>query len=85
MDAHYRPPAGASTCEYCTAELTGRISQPGNGPFGQPSACGTAREVGTFAHRLPDMQGVPPGWSEVPDNPQKLIGHRLANAGGEGR
>ncbi|RKZ35067.1 MAG: periplasmic nitrate reductase subunit alpha, partial [Gammaproteobacteria bacterium] len=31
-------------------------SQPGNGPFsltGQPSACGTAREVGTFAHRLP--------------------------------
>ena len=36
--------------------LTGKISQPGNGPFsltGQPSACGTAREVGTFAHRLP--------------------------------
>jgi nitrate reductase NapA len=36
--------------------LTGKISQPGQGPFsltGQPSACGTAREVGTFAHRLP--------------------------------
>jgi nitrate reductase (cytochrome) len=36
--------------------LVGKISQPGNGPFsltGQPSACGTAREVGTFAHRLP--------------------------------
>lgn len=36
--------------------LTGKISQPGNGPFsltGQPSACGTAREVGTFVHRLP--------------------------------
>jgi nitrate reductase (cytochrome) len=36
--------------------LTGKIAQPGNGPFsltGQPSACGTAREVGTFAHRLP--------------------------------
>jgi len=36
--------------------LTGKISQPGNGPFsltGQPSACGTAREVGTFSHRLP--------------------------------
>lgn len=36
--------------------LTGKISQPGNSPFsltGQPSACGTAREVGTFAHRLP--------------------------------
>ncbi|MFC3337026.1 nitrate reductase catalytic subunit NapA [Paracandidimonas soli] len=36
--------------------LTGKISIPGCGPFsltGQPSACGTAREVGTFAHRLP--------------------------------
>jgi len=36
--------------------LTGKISSPGNGPFsltGQPSACGTAREVGTFSHRLP--------------------------------
>ena len=36
--------------------LTGKIAEPGNGPFsltGQPSACGTAREVGTFAHRLP--------------------------------
>jgi len=36
--------------------LMGKISEPGNGPFsltGQPSACGTAREVGTFSHRLP--------------------------------
>ncbi|GAB2180451.1 nitrate reductase catalytic subunit NapA [Denitratisoma sp. agr-D3] len=36
--------------------LVGKISEPGSGPFsltGQPSACGTAREVGTFAHRLP--------------------------------
>ena len=36
--------------------LTGKISKPGCGPFsltGQPSACGTAREVGTFSHRLP--------------------------------
>ena len=44
--------------------LTGKISKPGNGPFsltGQPSACGTAREVGTFAHRLPaDMQVTNP-------------------------
>ena len=40
--------------------LTGKIAEPGNSPFsltGQPSACGTAREVGTFSHRLPaDMQ-----------------------------
>ncbi len=36
--------------------LTGKIATPGNSPFsltGQPSACGTAREVGTFTHRLP--------------------------------
>lgn len=36
--------------------MTGKISRPGNNPFsltGQPSACGTAREVGTLANRLP--------------------------------
>jgi nitrate reductase NapA len=49
--------------------LTGKISQPGNGPFsltGQPSACGTAREVGTFAHRLPaDMVVTNPQHREI--------------------
>lgn len=44
--------------------LTGKISTPGSGPFsltGQPSACGTAREVGTFSHRLPaDMMVANP-------------------------
>jgi nitrate reductase NapA len=36
--------------------LAGKIATPGNSPFsltGQPSACGTAREVGVFSHRLP--------------------------------
>ena len=36
--------------------LTGKISQPGNSPFsltGQPSACGTVREVGVATNRLP--------------------------------
>ena len=36
--------------------ITGKISRPGANPFsltGQPSACGTVREVGTLAHRLP--------------------------------
>ncbi|MGS0675046.1 nitrate reductase catalytic subunit NapA [Shewanella sp. 125m-1] len=36
--------------------LVGKISTPGNSPFsltGQPSACGTSREVGTFCNRLP--------------------------------
>jgi nitrate reductase NapA len=41
---------------YMNHLMTGRMSKPGDGAFsltGQPSACGTAREVGTFAHRLP--------------------------------
>ncbi len=36
--------------------LTGKICEPGNQPYsltGQPSACGTCREAGTFTHRLP--------------------------------
>jgi nitrate reductase NapA len=46
----------ANNLMYNVHLLTGKISEPGNGPFsltGQPSACGTAREVGTFSHRLP--------------------------------
>ncbi len=41
---------------YMNHLLVGKQSMPGNGAFsltGQPSACGTAREVGTFSHRLP--------------------------------
>ena len=41
---------------YMVHLLTGKQARPGSGAFsltGQPSACGTAREVGTFAHRLP--------------------------------
>ncbi len=36
--------------------VTGKICKPGSNPFsmtGQPSACGTAREVGTLCNRLP--------------------------------
>ncbi len=56
--------------------LVGKISEPGNGPFsltGQPSACGTAREVGTFAHRLPaDMVVVNPKHREATEKIWKL-------------
>jgi nitrate reductase NapA len=41
---------------YMVHLLTGKQAKPGSGAFsltGQPSACGTAREVGTFCHRLP--------------------------------
>ncbi|MCL4136016.1 UNVERIFIED_CONTAM: hypothetical protein GTU68_002575 [Idotea baltica] len=56
--------------------LTGKISQPGNGPFsltGQPSACGTAREVGTFSNRLPaDMAVTNPKHRKVAETIWKL-------------
>lgn len=56
--------------------LTGKISQPGSGPFsltGQPSACGTAREVGTFAHRLPaDMVVTEPKHRAIAEKIWKL-------------
>jgi nitrate reductase NapA len=65
--------------------ITGKISQPGNNPFsltGQPSACGTVREVGTLSNRLPadsvvtnpehrakaeKIWGLPPG--TIPEKP----------------
>jgi len=56
--------------------LVGKISEPGNSPFsltGQPSACGTAREVGTFAHRLPaDMVVMNPKHREFAEKAWKL-------------
>ncbi|MDJ0762695.1 MAG: molybdopterin-dependent oxidoreductase [Myxococcota bacterium] len=41
---------------YAIHLLSGKIGHPGSTPFsltGQPSACGTCREVGTLAHALP--------------------------------
>jgi nitrate reductase (cytochrome) len=56
--------------------LTGKISTPGNSPFsltGQPSACGTAREVGTFSHRLPaDMVVKNPEHRKIAEKIWKL-------------
>ncbi|MND46651.1 Periplasmic nitrate reductase precursor [compost metagenome] len=56
--------------------LTGKISEAGNSPFsltGQPSACGTAREVGTFSHRLPaDLLVANPKHRETAEKIWKL-------------
>ena len=56
--------------------LTGKISTPGNSPFsltGQPSACGTAREVGTFSHRLPaDMVVTNPKHRKISEDIWKI-------------
>ncbi len=46
---------------YAVHLLSGQIGRPGATPFsltGQPSACGTAREVGTLAHALPSDMSV---------------------------
>ncbi len=66
--------------------LVGKISEPGNSPFsltGQPSACGTAREVGTFAHRLPaDMVVTNPAHRALSEKLWKLPAGLLpANVG----
>ncbi len=61
---------------YMNHLLTGRQSKPGDGAFsltGQPSACGTAREVGTFAHRLPaDMVVMNPKHRAISEKIWKL-------------
>lgn len=52
--------------------LTGKIAEKGNQPFsltGQPSACGTCRETGTFTHRLPaDMVVTNPEHRQIAEN-----------------
>jgi len=61
---------------YMVHFLLGKQALPGSGAFsltGQPSACGTAREVGTFAHRLPaDMLVKVPKHREVSEKLWKL-------------
>jgi nitrate reductase NapA len=61
---------------YMVHLLLGKMAQPGNSPFsltGQPSACGTAREVGTFAHRLPsDMVVANPKHRKISEKFWKL-------------
>jgi nitrate reductase (cytochrome) len=70
--------------------LTGKISTPGNSPFsltGQPSACGTVREVGTLTHKLPhgvvmnekDRQMAADIWKVPVENiPSKPTNHTVA-------
>ncbi len=55
MNQHHRG-SWVNEQAYMAHLLVGKQAKPGSGAFsltGQPSACGTAREVGTFAHRLP--------------------------------
>ncbi len=55
MNQHTRG-TWVNTLSYNVHFLLNKQAKPGNGAYsltGQPSACGTAREVGTFTHRLP--------------------------------
>ncbi|MGE4457488.1 MAG: nitrate reductase catalytic subunit NapA [Arcobacteraceae bacterium] len=55
MNQHTRG-TWCNTLSYNVHFLLNKQAHPGSGAFsltGQPSACGTAREVGTFTHRLP--------------------------------
>lgn len=61
---------------YMVHFLLGKQAKPGSGAFsltGQPSACGTAREVGTFSHRLPaDMVVANPKHRAISEKIWKL-------------
>jgi nitrate reductase NapA len=55
MNQHTRG-TWVNTLSYNVHFMLNKQALPGSGAFsltGQPSACGTAREVGTFCHRLP--------------------------------
>jgi nitrate reductase NapA len=80
FNQHYRG-SWVNEQNYAIHLLLGKQCQPGNGAFsltGQPSACGTAREVGTFAHRLPaDLVVTNPKHRAFSENLWKLPSNTL--------
>ncbi len=75
MNQHTRG-TWVNTLAYNVHFLLNKQAKPGSGAFsltGQPSACGTAREVGTFAHRLPaDMMVANPKHRTITENAWKV-------------
>ena len=75
MNQHTRG-TWVNTLSYNVHFLLNKQAKPGSGAFsltGQPSACGTAREVGTFCHRLPaDMMVANPKHREITENVWKV-------------
>lgn len=71
MNQHTRG-TWVNTLSYNVHFLLNKQAKPGSGAFsltGQPSACGTAREVGTFTHRLPaDMMVANPAHRKIVEN-----------------
>ena len=80
FNQHYRG-SWVNEQNYAIHLLLGKQCMPGNGAFsltGQPSACGTAREVGTFAHRLPaDLVVFNPKHRAFSENLWKLPANTL--------
>ena len=68
MNQHTRG-TWTNTLSYNVHFMLNKQARPGSGAFsltGQPSACGTAREVGTFCHRLPaDMMVKNPAHRKI--------------------
>ncbi len=71
MNQHTRG-TWVNTLSYNVHFMLNKQAKPGSGAFsltGQPSACGTAREVGTFCHRLPaDMMVKNPKHRKIAEN-----------------
>lgn len=86
MNQHTRG-TWVNTLSYNVHFLLNKQAKPGSGAFsltGQPSACGTAREVGTFAHRLPaDMMVKNPKHRKITENGWKIPNGTLNPVGNQ--
>jgi nitrate reductase NapA len=75
MNQHTRG-TWVNTLSYNVHFMLNKQAKPGSGAFsltGQPSACGTAREVGTFCHRLPaDMMVKNPKHRKITEDKWKI-------------
>lgn len=86
MNQHTRG-TWVNTLAYNVHFLLNKQAKPGSGAFsltGQPSACGTAREVGTFTHRLPaDMMVANPKHRKIVENKWKIPANTLNPIGNQ--
>ncbi len=86
MNQHTRG-SWTNTLSYNVHFMLNKQARPGSGAFsltGQPSACGTAREVGTFAHRLPaDMMVKNPKHRKITEDRWKIPNGTLNPVGNQ--
>jgi len=86
MNQHTRG-TWVNTLSYNVHFMLNKQAKPGSGAFsltGQPSACGTAREVGTFCHRLPaDMMVKNPKHRKITEDGWKIPNGTLNPVGNQ--